>query len=184
MQLGLCETAHLLPERAYDRDKKSVDFFLVFSEVTVLVEAKATPLTMISRMGGETLNSDIARALGKGVEQLNVTAALVERHHRDFVDLPTDRPLVGLLVTLEPYYACDNDLVCRAEPGSIPIVICSIGDIEYLVSTDTETIGPMFAGIAREVGRRDWSLRELLSKRRAGKNRILDLAWNQYQLSR
>ena len=93
------------PEIVYDAsEKKSCDYIVVFEEVVVLVEAKITRPTMLVRSGQDGGEAELAKRIGKARDQLNGTARLIRDRHPAFTAIPDDRPMVGLIVTLEPYH--------------------------------------------------------------------------------
>lgn len=113
MQLKLSNPESLIGEREFRKGAKSVDYIVILSSVLLLVEVKATPLTIRSRLGLESLRKDIARVPGKAEVQIERTAKLVRERNVAFSDVPPDKPILGMIVTLEPYFACDNNWVIR-----------------------------------------------------------------------
>jgi hypothetical protein len=48
------------------------------------------------------------RVLKHAVEQLNTSASMVRSHAAGFEGIPNDRPLIGLVVTMEPFHTVDT----------------------------------------------------------------------------
>jgi hypothetical protein len=127
----------LLPAIEYEPEKQSTDVILIWPDFILLIEVKATRLTQEARMGGASLRPQIARTIDRGIEQIDRTAALIRGSHPAFSAVPLDRPIYGLVVTLEPYYFL-NTLLGREElaqrSGGVPASVLSIQDFERLVA--------------------------------------------------
>lgn len=183
-QLALCKPEALIPEIVYDRDKKkSVDYIMVMPGLIVLVEVKATLLSEGARMGMHRLEADFDRAPGKAVRQIERTAKLIGVGHPAFKDIPRDRPRVGLIVTMEPYHLCANDLVFPNHAHTVPTWLCSARDLEHLVELQEPTCGELLLDTGSRQDKSSWSLTVKLSKLPAGRNQILQKAWETYGFS-
>jgi hypothetical protein len=164
----------VLPEIEYGPPKarkKSTDFMVVLPKAVILVEAKATPTTADGRRAGPQLESNIDRAPGKAIQQIGETARLIRERHPSFTGIPADRPIVGLVVTMEPYY-----LLSLPSPD-VPTWLASASDLEHLVST---TSMPIDDALLRHP--RDGSAKAVhaeLLHLEPGRNEILDRAWHQ-----
>jgi len=101
----------------------------------MLVEAKATRLTQLSRMGGDSLEKDLQRTLPHALHQLENTANLIVNRAPVVSHIPHDRPIFGLVATMEPYHVIGKALhLLGISPPSIPITLASISDFERLVA--------------------------------------------------
>lgn len=132
-QLGLLRGV-VNPEIKYEVGGESflsVDFFFITRKLVVLVEAKATPMRADGRRGGPTLGLDLKRGPGEAVAQIERSARLIREGHPSFSAIPSDRPVVGLVVTLEPYYA-----VSWPSP-EVPTWTASVEDLEHVVRCQT-----------------------------------------------
>jgi hypothetical protein len=138
-QLALIPGATLVEEIHYDNDQRSVDWFLVTEGVLILIEAKATRMSHLGRMGADQLSSDVDRCLGLARRQIERSNRLIRDRHPAFESLPGEVPRYGLTVTLEPYWATTNPYFDRlvAKP-SIPSATLSSRQLEQLVA---ESIG-------------------------------------------
>jgi hypothetical protein len=56
-----CALSAIVPEIVYDKDQLSVDWFVIFDDLVVLVEVKSTRMSHLTRMGGNKLIDDIER---------------------------------------------------------------------------------------------------------------------------
>jgi hypothetical protein len=135
-QAGQLHLELLLPAIEYEAAKHTTDAILVWPDFVLLVEAKATRLTEKSRKGGLTLRSELNRTISRAFEQLNTTAALVRDRHPALAQVPVDRVIYGLVVTLEPYpfinAAFTRDELQAGRP-SIPVGVASVQNFERFV---------------------------------------------------
>jgi hypothetical protein len=181
-QLRSMPGAVVLPEIVYDDSQRSVDWFVVFDDVLVLVEVKSTRLSHLARMGGNQLKEDIERCLGKAYTQVARTEELLSRGHSAFTDIPVDRPRIAIVATLEPYWAANTPFVGRFLPEpAIPTTVASMRAIEQLVDVVTVLGGPQpLVDIVTDEDRRTWNLENALPNIDVPRNRILDKAWSRY----
>lgn len=91
-QLAQLPDAEIYPEVIYDGDNRTVDWFVVWDQLLLLVEAKSTRLTLGARMGMDRLGGDLDRAIGRAFHQIDRTARLLENRHPALRHLPEDRP--------------------------------------------------------------------------------------------
>ena len=133
-------SAVLYPQVEYSKGKMSVDWILVWPSLVVLVEAKASRLSQSARMGTHRTAADVDRSLGRAIRQIGHTARMVSEGHGAFSAIPTDRPIVGLVVTLEPYYLAHSPLALgKYLPRSdVPTAVVSAENLENWVATDLE----------------------------------------------
>lgn len=131
----LAPHAEIHPEIVYDTsEKKSCDYLLVFKDVVVLVETKTTRPTMLVRSGQDEGEAELIKRIGHARDQLNRTARLIRERHASFTHIPADRPMVGLIVTLEPYHLQQTG---RAEQlfadNELPVSTACAHDVEGTV---------------------------------------------------
>ncbi|MGH3775503.1 MAG: hypothetical protein ACRDRR_07160 [Pseudonocardiaceae bacterium] len=105
-QLDLLPDARVLPEIAHGRKESalSVDWFAVFDDCVVLIEVKSTRPTEPVRLADGRAGDELRRMLGHAVNQLNTSAGRVRSGQPGFEEVPSDRPMVGLVVTMEPFH--------------------------------------------------------------------------------
>jgi hypothetical protein len=161
------------------KDKRdSVDWFAVFDDVTLLVEVKSTRPTESVRTGSDTAVDDLARSLAKAVRQINTSAQLVRDQHPAFRHVPHDRPIIGLVVTMEPFHVINAPMYRDLLPaGSEPVRFCSAYELEGLVTVEDDTAGTLLRGFVHDPHRQDWPILELLRGHTVGRNEVLDAAW-------
>ena len=105
----LAHAESVIPERVYGKpERKTCDWIVVFDECVLLVEVKATRPNAELRLGTPEGYDDLARKVGKAADQVETTGQLIVDRHDVVRDVPSDRPLVGLVVTLEPFLFVDD----------------------------------------------------------------------------
>jgi hypothetical protein len=136
-QLGLLRHATVLPEIVYGRsNERTVDFFLITPECIVLVEVKAARPIRATREGDASSDDDTNKKVGRAFEQIERTTQLIRSAHPALGEIPQDRPLRGLVVTLEPFHLVNTfvyeDVLSRP---SIPTAVASAHELEGVVAT-------------------------------------------------
>ena len=130
-------------------EEESIDWFVVFQELVLLVEVKSTRLTEESRLGLDRLQPDIGRTLGIAFKQLETTAQMMREGAIEFSHLPVDRPLLGLAVTLEPYWILGDQDLLPIQPHGIVAHPVSCGELEDMVSAGLA--GPITSNLMKLV---------------------------------
>ncbi len=147
LHLKLIPQARVIGEIEYTKGKKTVDWIVVFDEIVLLVEAKATRLTEKSRMGlAAALDIDLDRTIVKAHKQIETTARLLREGHPSLSDVPTDRPVLGIVATLETYWLLGTDLTPVPKPAgaAVSLLMASAKDIEDLASCALDRpVGPV-----------------------------------------
>ncbi|MFI4991433.1 MAG: hypothetical protein ACHQHO_11040 [Solirubrobacterales bacterium] len=181
-QLRLIPNATVTPEIVYDDEKRSVDWFVVFDELVVLVEVKSTRMSHLARMGADRLKDDVDRCLGKAYKQVSRTDGLLADGHAAFAEIPTDRPRLAIIVTLEPYWAANSPFIAEFLPESpIPTTVASVRALERLVDVLRTVGGPdPLTQVLDDPDRRTWNLENALPETEVPKNPILDAAWSRF----
>ncbi|SDJ02375.1 hypothetical protein SAMN05444157_1333 [Frankineae bacterium MT45] len=172
----------VIPEIEFGQAKqriRSVDWIVVFDECVLLVEVKSTRPTEEIRWGGSVAAQKITSSLEKGVTQLGRTATWIADRHPDFAHIPADRPVIGLVVTMEPFHVVNTPFVATALPNSsIPYRICSAEEVEGLVRLHADDVGGQLLQYMSDPERNGHSIKPLLEGRELGRNRLLDDAWD------
>jgi len=179
-QLTHLEGATVVPQITYEGDQRSVDWFIVWPDCVVLVEAKSSRLTQESRMGQDALESDIDAKLGKAFAQVKRSADLVRGKHPAFSDIPSSRPILGMVATLEPYFLVNSPLIRELLPDpSIPTLVVSSREIEELVAIgSSRSVEGLLQEIYSDPERSTWDLAQAIGDTDPGaRNPILDEAW-------
>jgi hypothetical protein len=185
-QLRLIPGAEVLPEIFYDDDQRSVDWFVVFENLVVLVEVKATRMTHLGRMGANKLSDDLDRCIGKAFKQVRRTEKLLEDRHPAFAEIPAERPRIAIVGTLEPYWAANSPFVAEFLPEpTIPTTVASVREIEHLVDVLATVGGPgPLTDVLDDPQRQTWNLANALPDIEVPKNPILDSAWERLPFPR
>lgn len=119
-----------------------IDHVVVLPEVTLLVEDKATRLTEQARAGLDRLDHDRERTIGKACRQIQRATDLIAADHPAFAFVPRDRPIRGLIVTLEPYWLAATGFGPPL-PTTHPTVVAHIREVERLASAGiVGAVGP------------------------------------------
>jgi hypothetical protein len=181
-QLRLIPNTTVLPEIRYDDDQRSIDWFVIFDELVVLVEVKSTRMSQLARMGGSKLKPDIERSIGKAYKQVARTHELLADGHPAFAEIPTDRPRIAIIATLEPYWAANSPFIAEFLPQpSIPTSVSSVRALERLVDVLRTVGGPEpLTDVLKDPDRRTWNLENALPDLATAKNPILDAAWSRF----
>lgn len=159
--------------------KLSVDFILPFEQCVLLVDAKSTRPTEEIRWGAPNAGEKLAGLLNKGIKQLTNTARLITERHADFAHIPGDRPMIGLVVTMEPFHTVNTPFVSGAlEACSIPYRVASAEEIEALARLGADDIGRKLLDHMRDPAREGHSIKTLVEGRELGRNLLLDEAWD------
>lgn len=186
-QLRLIEGADVHSEIRYGKGggSKSVDWFVVLPNLVILVEVKSRRLGPAARAGGPLLLDVLASTLRKARIQLGRTLEQLETKNPAFADIPTDRPMLGLIVTAEPFYTgsaflLEHDVALLPGGGlpDVPIAVTSAREVEWLVTHGGDVEGLLLD----QMGRRDdgvVGLREI-GRKPGVENPILAVAWESY----
>jgi hypothetical protein len=184
-----CRGADVYPEIKYGAAatrRDSVDFIVVTPTAVVLIDAKSIRPTESVRTGDDRAADELKRMLRKGVDQLENTDSAIAKGAPEFAHIPTDRPRVGLLVTITDFNVATNAPI-RTFAGlesDFPYVIASMGDIEQAV-VNAHDIGEIVLKAALADPWTGNTLRSQFVSAGRIDNPILDAAWkNALTLSR
>lgn len=174
----------VIAELRYNRGQLSVDWFVVFDDLVILVEVKATRLSLPSRMGMSAIASDLDRAIGKAFSQIQRSYNCISAREPAFERIPSDRRVVALIVTLEPYWMANTplfrSLIGATEP-STPVSILSARALEHWVAASITTNAPveLLLDVLDDEERRTWDFGIAMTSPAAmDKNPIIEAAWN------
>ena len=180
-QLRLLPGAQVLPEITYgpkSARSKTVDWIVVLPEVVLLVEVKSAIPTEPVRLGTPDAAGAIVGKLGKAIDQIDITAQLIADRDPALADVPADRPVLGLAVTLEPFHIANAFSLLPA--GRTPVTVADAAEIEVLVTITDTPPGRLLLERAADDVRFTWSLDTALFGHEHSLNPILDEAWNSY----
>ena len=135
-QLALLQHAVVNPEIRYGKSSaRTVDFFIVTQEVVVLVEVKAARPIWATRLGDPAGDEDTEKKVGYAFTQIERTAQLIKKRHKALAIIPTDRPLRGLVVTLEPFHLVNSRFYYDVQKSrSISTTVASSHELEGTVA--------------------------------------------------
>jgi hypothetical protein len=135
-QLRLLRHATVHDEVVYGSpERRTTDYFIVTDEVVVLVEVKASRPVLATRVGQPEGDEDIGKKLGSARSQILATAKMIEDDNPAVAHIPNDRPLRGLVVTLEPFHLVQTFLYEDVLGDSpVPITITSAQELEGVVA--------------------------------------------------
>ena len=183
-QLGLLEHAEVLPEIEYGKPvKKTVDHFVITPEAVVLVEVKAARPIRSTRLGEPAGDEDTDKKVGYAYEQIDRTAQMIRDGHPAVAAIPADRPLLGLVVTLEPFYLVNTELFAALIPRpSIPTTVASSHELESVVATlQTEPdVGRRLLDALTNPGEGGPRIEDAIADLEPLPNLLLDEAWERF----
>ncbi|MEU9998159.1 hypothetical protein [Streptomyces sp. NPDC050848] len=140
-QLDLLPDAEVHPETlvkiSKKESKKTVDFFVVFPDLVLLIEVKSTRPSEQLRLGGLDFATLLPRTpIKKGFEQINRSVDFLRfGDHPALATIPTDRRVIGMVVTAEPFHQINTPAHRVDLPETkIPVMVTSIAELEQAVT--------------------------------------------------
>lgn len=186
-QLSLIPDAHVQSEIEFGSKKNrslSVDWFLVFDNCVVLVEVKATRPTEPIRRADAQAGADLEKRLGHSIDQLNNSARKIRERAPEFDSIPSDRPLLGLVVTMEPFHTVNSPFGLSYLPEcDISFRIASVGELEQLVTVDDVSPGQLLLDFMSDNSNNGSSINGALTGHLGRRNKVIDQAWATYPWS-
>ena len=154
---------------------------MVFDDLVLLVEAKATRTPAAARAADVTAQETYQATLGKAFKQINRTYRALRGRVPAFDHIPKDLPMLGLVATLDPWYMA-NSMAREFLPATdIPTTVASVREIEHLVGIgQRRPVSGVLSEIMRpDDERRTWELGTALGAfdEPADRNPLLDSAW-------
>ncbi|MFB7675843.1 hypothetical protein ACFC26_31000 [Kitasatospora purpeofusca] len=179
--LRLVAGGQVYPEVVYRANDKSVDWIVVFDDLVLLVEVKSARPTAALRLGPADWFKEIQGKLKKAFSQLQRTANLISSGHKAFAHIPADRPVLGMVVTMEEYHLVNSPEFRAVLPSvSFPVTVAAASELEEAV-TQPDLADLLRAGSVLPGG---WSLRHGLEGRTIPLNPILAQAWEELPLTK
>lgn len=186
-QLNALPDVTVYPEIQYVEGKNAiagVDWIVVSEAAVLLVEAKATRVPAAARAGQDTAKESFERTLGKAFKQINRTSHAIRQDVPEFSAIPTDRPILGLVATLDPRYIANSGPARALLPTpKIPTLVASIRALEHLIAIgQRQSAVSILAEIISNPERQTWDLSTALMdySDQSDTNPILRDAWKQY----
>jgi hypothetical protein len=130
------------------------------------------------------LEIDYAKMLGQAFKQLNRTHQAISSGRPEFAHIPTDRPLLGLVATLDPWYLA-NSLGRQGLPKTtIPTMVAGAQEVEMLVAIgQRRPVSEILLEIMRPGSEEQtWELAVALHQyvQSDDRNPLLQAAWEAY----
>ncbi|MFI1303380.1 hypothetical protein [Streptomyces sioyaensis] len=145
------------------------------------MEVKSVRPTTHLRLAGEQRVDEVKRMLGRAYEQIDNTAALVASGQKEFAGVPSERPVHGLIVTMEPFHIVNAPVQRPQLPATtVPVTVCSISELENMVTITDTPVGRLLLERAADPQRSTYALSEALSGHTHARNAVLDAGWDSY----
>ncbi|MET4096417.1 hypothetical protein [Arthrobacter sp. UYCu712] len=143
----------------------SSDWFLVTPQVTVLIECKSARMGYAAKAGTPDGVKQANTVLGKAFGQIRNNADEIRAGNPAYAHIPADRPLVGLVVTAEPFYTANTPPVREVLPDpGIPTMTISLRELELLAALSPSEVGAGLEDIVANDELYTWPLALALPK--------------------
>ena len=180
-QLELIKNANVLPEIIYLENRSeasSTDWIVIFDGLVLLVEVKSAIPTEPVRLGTTNAATEIVGKVEKAYKQIEKTANNIRSRHPDFRHVPADRPILGLVVTLEPFHLGNDPNLRKLLPSTqTRISLVDAGEVERLVTLNDISVDKILLQRDADAERSQWSLADFLRGHSNDRNPVLDKAW-------
>lgn len=177
--LHLIPGAQVYPEITYRKPKKqwgkTVDWIVVFPDLVLLVEAKARRSTEALRTGAAGAAAALRQTFDKGNAQLDTTFDLIEAGAPELTHIPADRPVVGIVVTLDDFHVSNSPLhrSMYSPATRLPSMAVCADELEGIVGLGAATAAFLDAQTRTAPGLLG-NLRSALSTQTIPRNPVLD----------
>lgn len=179
-QIGV--PASVIPEVAYGPKtsrRDSCDWFLDLPGVLVLIECKARQPIESLRVGGDDWMRSIEESIHKGINQVNRSNADIDKIAASNPEIDVEKPRVGLVITLEPFYINNNPFLQEELPvADVPVAIISVGELEMLVCADADEIARALLEAPRSAANGIMRLAPALDVTTNSENSLLMQTWD------
>ncbi|MFJ4767494.1 hypothetical protein ACIP88_00025 [Streptomyces uncialis] len=184
-QLRQLPDAEVHSEIIYRDERRSVDWIVVFNDLILLIEVKSTRPTQQLRLGVLERTNAALRQIRHAFKQVDTTAALIAGKDPKFSHIPADRPVQGLVVTMEPFHTANAPFQREMQPHTeTPVTVCSAAELEHLVTLQDISASELFIERLADPLARTYSLTTALTGKNLGRNAILDAGWDSYPWKR
>nr|WP_221383109.1 hypothetical protein [Actinoplanes polyasparticus] len=190
-QLATIPGVTVHPEVVYRegrQEAKSIDWFVVFEDLVLLVETKATRSPLAARAADATVQVAYSKTLGEAFGQLGRTLGKIQSRAPQFAHIPADRPIMGMVVTLDPWYVANSFGRAFLPTPALPTAVAPVRDIEQLVAIGRRR---SISGILHEImrvgdDRQAWELGAALQRfhEPADRNVMLQEAFDRLPIRR
>jgi len=186
-QLGLVSGVQLHPEIVYKigkNERKSVDWIWVHKEAVVLIESKSARLSRPGHTDSQAMAKSTSQYLVSARRQIDVTAGLIRGRAAGFAHLPVDRPIIGVVLTSEPFYLGNSTLPEYGAKSETPSIVVSLRELEQLVCYPADLSVPHLVRLANGTGGLTWSVSNTFKDfPEPSRNAILDAAFRRYDFA-
>lgn len=182
-QLDLLEHADVIPEIRYSGNL-TCDYFIVTPDVVVLVEVKANRPIWATRLGEKRGDDDIAAKINHAYGQIDTTSKLLTDRSPALASIPKDRPVRGLVVTLEPFHMVNTPVFDKVltRPRT-PTLVASAHELEGVVADlrDAPDTGSRLLS-ALSPDTQNFNLHSAAEGLPSRRNPILEDAWQRFTM--
>jgi hypothetical protein len=180
--LGMVRGATVIPEIRYGKSQnRSVEWIIVFDECVVLVECKSARVGLEALQSPDGEKAVIERYIARAASQIDKTAECIMNQIPGFESVPSDRPILGIVVTPEEIMFANLPIDRFVVPSRIPFDVLSLRDLDALATVETEHIGEL---LVRHFENRDPLggnfISELRQSTRFGRHPGLEGAWSRF----
>ncbi|WNI27349.1 hypothetical protein [Streptomyces sp. ITFR-16] len=184
-QLRQLPNAEVHSEIIYRDERRSVDWIVVFDDLVLLVEVKSTRPTQQLRLGVLDRTNAALRQIKHAYKQVETTAALIASKDPNFSHIPANRPVQGLVVTMEPFHTANAPFQKEMRPDTdTPITVCSAAELENLVTLQDLSASQLLIGRLADPRESTYSLDTAFRGKNLARNAILDAGWDSYPWKR
>ncbi|MFM9582442.1 nuclease-related domain-containing protein [Streptomyces caniscabiei] len=187
-QLDLLPDAEVHPEilvkLSKRESKKTIDFFVVFPDLVLLVEVKSTRPGEQLRLGKPDFTTLLANQFTRAFEQINRSVDLLRSgKHPELADIPADRRMIGMVVTAEPFHQINTPAHRVDLPDTkIPVMVTSIAELEDAVTITSTSLAKLLCA-ADDAG--VVSMRQLFPQHEfLEHNAVLEQGWSAIPFAR
>ena len=163
--------------------KKSADVIAVLPDLVLVIEAKASRMNAKSKSDVAPFYDDIAKKVIPAVDQVERTCQLIAQRKSEFLNIPGDRPIMGLVVTLEPYHLHDFGVKPSSGDDAFRVRVCSSRDLEVLVSLGVVAASKLVLDLADEGSRESVSEAVVQRNIPIGLNSVLERSWKTFSVA-
>lgn len=159
---------HVEPEFRWTRHKlggvDSSDWFIVTPHATILIECKSARANPLQRSGTPKGLQATAKTLKRAHDQISANARELLSKNPNFAHLPTDRKIIGLIVTAEPFHVANSRELRKMLPvAEVPILTISLRELEDLAVLPPTILGEVLCSIV-DSEEESWIVRQALPK--------------------
>lgn len=160
---------HVVSEFHWNKNRHgqvaSSDWFIITPQATILVECKSARTNPTQRSGSQRGFHATAETLRKAYAQLDANANEIQTRNPAFNHVPSDRMLIGLVVTAEPFYMANSPEMREMLPKTqIPVLTASLRELEQLVVLPPDILGAALCKLADHPELYTWSLAQSVLK--------------------